>query len=164
MIDKTDSTGTGSTVTDSTNADPKRIIVGVDGSESSVAALRRAAVIAAALGSPLEAITTWEYPVLYASYYPAEEWSPEQDANTILATAIEQAFHGTVPQGFTQTTMQGPAARVLIEQSEHASMLVLGSRGHGGFAGLLLGSVSSACAEHAQCPVLIMHGAEVEGG
>jgi Universal stress protein family. len=49
---------------------------------------------------------------------------------------------------------------VLIEESAHASMLILGSRGHGGFVGMLLGSVSAACAEHAHCPVLVMHGAE----
>ena len=47
---------------------------------------------------------------------------------------------------------------MLIDESISAEMLVLGSRGHGGFAGLLLGSVSSACAEHAHCPVLVVHG------
>lgn len=132
------------------------IIVGVDGSASSIAALTRAAQIATALDAPLEAITTWEYPVMLDAYYPTE-WSPQDDAEKILATAVDQAFHGEPPPRFTQTALQGSAARVLIEQSAHAAMLVLGSRGHGGFVGLLLGSVSAACAEHAQCPVLIMH-------
>lgn len=53
---------------------------------------------------------------------------------------------------------RGGAAKVLLNQSAGAQMLVVGSRGHGGFIGLLLGSVSAACAEHARCPVLIVHG------
>lgn len=136
------------------------ILVGVDGSEPSIDALRRAATIAAALNAPIEAVTTWQFPVIadgYYGYYPPDDWSPEGDAKKILDDAVAQAFGDAPPAGITRTTLEGPAARVLIEQSEHADMLVLGSRGHGGFAGLLLGSVSTACAEHAHCPVLIMH-------
>jgi nucleotide-binding universal stress UspA family protein len=136
--------------------DSTRIIVGVDGSESSIAALRRAAEVAAAFNAPLEAITTWQYPAMLDGYYPTD-WSPRDDAEKILATAVDQAFPGESPREVTQTVLEGLPARVLIEQSAHASMLVLGSRGHGGFVGLLLGSVSAACAEHAHCPVLIMH-------
>lgn len=133
-----------------------RILVGVDGSEPSIDALRRAAKIAGALGAPIEAITTWEFPILIGGYYPAE-WSPEEDAKNILDSAIAEAFPEGSPVSLTRTSVQGSAARVLIEQSTGAFMLVLGSRGHGGFAGLLLGSVSAACAEHAHCPVLVMH-------
>ncbi len=139
------------------NTTPLPIIVGVDGSAPSIAALRRAAEIAAALGVPLQAITTWEYPVMLDAYYPIADWSPQAVAEKILADAVTEAFPDSPPPGLTQTVLQGPAARVLIELSEHASMLVLGSRGHGGFAGLLLGSVSAACAAHAHCPVLVMH-------
>ncbi|MFC5501444.1 universal stress protein [Lysinimonas soli] len=136
----------------------ERILVGVDGSPSSIEALRRGARIAKAFDAPLEAVTTWEFPTaLDGFYYPAPEWSPESDAHQILSTAVEQAFPDGPPDKFTTTTLQGAPARVLITESEHAGMLVLGSRGHGGFAGLLLGSVSGACAEHAHCPVLIMH-------
>jgi nucleotide-binding universal stress UspA family protein len=141
-------------MTDTTES--TRIIVGVDGSDSSLAALSYAAQLAAALDTPLEAITTWDYPVMLDAYYPPG-WSPQEDAEKLLASAVDQAFHGALPRRFAQTVIQGPPARVMIEQSAQASMLVLGSRGHGGFTGLLLGSVSAACAEHAQCPVLIMH-------
>ena len=57
-----------------------------------------------------------------------------------------------------QYLYEGNAAKVLLEASEGARMLVVGSRGHGGFSGLLLGSVSAACAEHARCPVVVVHG------
>jgi nucleotide-binding universal stress UspA family protein len=57
---------------------------------------------------------------------------------------------------------EGNPAKVLIDRSTGAQMLVVGSRGHGGFAGLLLGSVSSKCAEHAHCPVLIVHGSRTD--
>lgn len=133
----------------------KRILVGVDGSDSSIDALREAAAIAKALEAPLEAVTAWEYPAL-VGYYPITDWSPEEDARTILTTAIDQAFQGAPPPDLTTNVWHGPPARVLIEQSRQSRMLVLGSRGRGGFVGMLLGSVSAACAGHAECPVLIV--------
>lgn len=141
----------------STQMSPTRILIGVDGSESSIDALRRGAVIAAALNAPLEAIMTWDYPSIMAGYYPAAEWSPESDARQTLEDAVTKAFPGNRPSGLTLTLRMGPPSRTLIEESKNAAMLVLGSRGHGGFVGLLLGSVSATCAEHAHCPVLIMH-------
>lgn len=141
-------------------ADPARIIVGVDGSDSSIEAIQHAASLAQLMGTPLEAITTWSYAIVLEPYYPINNWSPEEDAASTLATAVDRAFHGKPPMDIAQTVIQGPAAKVLIEESAHAAMLVLGSRGHGGFVGLLLGSVSAACAEHARCPVLIVHGSK----
>lgn len=132
-----------------------RIIVGVDGSASSVEALRYAAPLADALNRPLHVVTTWTAPPI--DPYAAIEWSPEQDAEEILGESIRKAFGGRPPAGLTQRTLLGAPARTLIGLSENCYMLVLGSRGHGGFAGLLLGSVSAACAEHAHCPVLIVH-------
>ncbi len=137
-----------------------RIVVGVDGSESSIGALRRAARIADALDLSIEAVTTWEYPITGDSdyYYPADDWSPESDAQRIAAEAVATAFPDGKPARLSSVTIEGASGRVLIERSEGAFLLVVGSRGHGGFAGLLLGSVSQACAQHARCPVLVMHG------
>jgi nucleotide-binding universal stress UspA family protein len=133
-----------------------RIVVGVDGSDESVAALRRAVRIANALNASVDAVSTWRVPSGYATV-GEYEYSPLDDANQILNGAATTVFGAKVPQWFTATTVEGNAADVLIEQSRGAEMLIVGSRGHGGIAGVLLGSVSARCAEHAHCPVLIIH-------
>ena len=138
------------------------VVVGIDGSESSIDALRHAVRVAKAFGASLEAITVWNYPPVFETYPPAN-WSPEADAREIVDTAAKEVFGGDLPSWFRATTRRGSIARTLIEESEGAAMLILGSRGHGGFVGLLLGSVSAACAEHAHCPVLIVHPARGSG-
>ncbi len=86
------------------------------------------------------------------------DWDPSGDAEKFLAATVDEVFGAHRPQGLRLTVREGNAAKVLLEASGDARMLVVGSRGHGGFAGLLLGSVSAACAEHAICPVLVLHG------
>lgn len=140
---------------DNSSMDP--ILVGVDGSASSVAALRYAAHLADVLEAPLEVVTTWTYPA-FSAPFTVIDWSPEQDATTVQDAAVTEAFGSSPPEGLTRSVRPGPAAPTLIGMSEHSGMLVLGSRGRGGFAGLLLGSVSATCAEHARCPVLIVRG------
>lgn len=143
------------------HATTQRIVVGVDGSAPSLQALQQAAELAASLDCSLDAVTTWEHSRLYDPHYAdwaaISEWPPEGEAGKVLATAIHEAFQGTPPLPIRMKVEQGRAARVLIRESKDARMLVLGSRGHGGFAGLLLGSVGTACAAHAACPVLIIH-------
>ncbi len=133
-----------------------RIVVGIDGSESSVDALRFAVRTAQAFGTSLEAIAVWSYPA-GAEVALLAGWSPEDNAHEILETAAQAVFGSDLPTWFSTATKPGSPARALIEESTGAEMLVLGSRGHGGFAGLLLGSVSTACAAHAHCPVVIVH-------
>ncbi|MBH0054419.1 universal stress protein [Salinibacterium sp. SWN139] len=139
--------------------DFNRIMVGVDGSHSSVEALRAGAKIATALNAPLRAVMTWQV-LPMTNIFPLEGWSPEDDAKQALSAAIEEAFDGSPPPNLTASTICGAPAPALIEESKRASMLILGRRGLGGFTGLLLGSVSAACVSHAHCPVLIMHGDE----
>jgi nucleotide-binding universal stress UspA family protein len=132
------------------------VVVGVDGSESSISALIRGVRMAKTLDVPLIAITAWSYPHGYVRY-PASTWSPEELAQDVLAQATQKAFQGEAPEWFSFETRRGDAARVLVDASSGAQMLIVGSRGHGGFPGLLLGSVSSVCAEYAQCSVLVEH-------
>jgi len=133
-----------------------RIVVGVDGSAASTAALRRAAHIAQALDCSLVAVTTWQFPQSWPGY-SISDWSPEEDAKLIGAQAADDVFGAQHPEWFSIVIREGSPARQLLAESSGAEMLVVGSRGLGGFAGLLLGSVSSACAEHATCPVLVVH-------
>ncbi|GAT73750.1 universal stress protein [Microbacterium hydrocarbonoxydans] len=137
------------------NEDAERIVVGVDGSEPSVAALKYAARMAEALGTSLEVVTAWAPPPLDPMM--VIDWSPEEAAKDVLDGTVRDAFGDDPPAGLARTVNPGSPARTLIRMSESCGMLVLGSRGHGGFAGLLLGSVSAACAAHAHCPVLIVH-------
>ena len=139
------------------------VVVGVDGSESSQHALRWGAFLASTMGVGLRAVIAWE-PLGHYSWgtagwaaFPAD-WNPEQEAAGVLERAIDAVFAEQRPDALTTSVREGTAARVLLAVGKDASALVVGSRGHGGFAGLLLGSVSSACSEHATCPVLVVHG------
>ncbi|WFR67473.1 universal stress protein [Curtobacterium flaccumfaciens] len=134
-----------------------RVVVGVDGSDQSVAALRYGATIADALRARITVVGAWQSPVTYGEAALLTTWSPEDDARSTVNEVVRKAFPDGTPEGLAAGLVHGPAAHALVEVSKDASLLVVGSRGHGGFAGLLLGSVSSACAEYAQCPVLVHH-------
>lgn len=137
------------------------IVVGVDGSPLSIEALRWAARLEPALGGPITAVTAWQFPAAdFMGAYSGMEWSPEADARELLEQAVKDAYADQPPAGLTTVVAAGAAAHTLIENSRKARLLVVGSRGLGGFAGLLLGSVSAACAEHAHCPVLVLHAPE----
>jgi len=134
-----------------------RIVVGVDGSAESIAALRFGRSLADSLGHGLEAVAAWSYPASMGEFFPTD-WDPAADAESFLAEAIDEAYGSDRPAGLTTKVMQGTPAQVLIEESKGAAMIVVGSRGHGGFMGMVLGSVSAAVAAHAKCPVVIHHG------
>ena len=139
-----------------------RIVVGVDGSEASKLALQWAVRIASTTGATIEAVNVWDMAVSYGWAIAAEDWNPEADAAKVLAEAVDEVLDR--PPGLRTVIRRGNAARVLLDESKGAQMLVVGSRGHGGFAGLLLGSTSANCAEHAGCPVLVVHGAPPSSG
>jgi nucleotide-binding universal stress UspA family protein len=145
-------------MTAQTPATGPRIVVGVDGSEQSKRALRWAMRISATTSASIDAVTAWHFPVGFGWGYTSDEWDPETDATKCLQDTVDEVFGAERPTGLRLLTRQGLPAQVLLDESRGATMLVVGSRGHGGFAGMLLGSVSASCAEHAKCPVLVVHG------
>lgn len=134
-----------------------RIVVGVDGSEASIEALRQALRLAEPLHAEVEAMACWEYPQMYDGYVMVGIEGFEERARQILEESIAKAFGPEQPSSVKTRLVQGAARSTLIEASKEADLLVVGRRGHGGFGGLLLGSVSSACVAHARCPVLVVH-------
>lgn len=138
------------------------IVVGVDGSEASVEALRQAQHLAGPLQGQVEATACWQYPQLYDGYVAMGIDEFEEGARQILEESVTKAFGPDKPANVNTRLVQGDARRALIEASKDADMLVVGRRGHGGFGGLLIGSVSSACVAHAHCPVLVVHAPETK--
>jgi nucleotide-binding universal stress UspA family protein len=138
----------------------KKIVVGVDGSDGAVAALRFAIDEARAHGATVEAVNAWHIPP--AAY--GAGWAPavadfdgyRKVAESGLEKSLKEA--GADESGVTVAThvSEGAPADVLCREADGADLLVVGSRGLGGFRGLLLGSVSQQCAHHAPCPVVIV--------
>jgi nucleotide-binding universal stress UspA family protein len=141
-----------------------RIVVGIDGSEQSQLALRWAAYLARVTNSTVEAVTAWQPMTIGAptggfGYVTTPiDWDPAIDMEKVLVDTLDLVFGVKRPADLQVTVQEGHPTKVLLDAARGARMLVLGSRGHGGFTGLLLGSVSSACAEHATCPVVVVHG------
>jgi nucleotide-binding universal stress UspA family protein len=142
-------------------ASASRIVVGLDGSPSSRAALAWAVRQAELTGASIEAVAAWHYPAMIAGY----AWAPasaldDADLGDIaaqeLAGAISQTVSRDSPVKISTSVQEGNAAQVLLEAAGGADLLVVGSRGHGGLAGALLGSVSLHCAHHAPCPLVIV--------
>lgn len=134
-----------------------RIVIGIDGSDASLAALTHGLRLATALNTNVEVVTAWGYPDDFGATPTIDNWSPKRDAVETLATSVEKVLPGALPAWITTHTIQGHTANALVKASVGAEMLIVGSRGHGGIVGVLLGSVSSRCAELAKCPVLVMH-------
>ncbi len=137
----------------------RSVVVGVDGSRGSSAALRWAADEARLRGARLKVVRAWHIPsVSYGAYVVLpndfEDWGKE------AAAALEEQVAtvlGEVPQvPVVREVREGPAAKAILDAAEGADLVVVGSRGRGGFSGLLLGSVSSQVAHHAHCPVVIV--------
>ena len=138
-----------------------RIVVGVDGSSHSEEALRWAIGQARLTGQPVEAVTSWSVPVPYggmggAGAVVAFDW--EGEATSTLRDTVAKAVDSPDADRVSQRVVQGHPAQVLVDAAAEAALLVVGSRGRGGFTGMLLGSVSQHVIARATCPVVVVRG------
>jgi nucleotide-binding universal stress UspA family protein len=134
-----------------------RIVVGVDGSGDSRLALRWAMRLARFENASIDAVGAWQFPTGLAWTAVPEDYSPKEDLAKAVEEAVADAFGADRPDSLRVLISEGHPVQVLLDASQDALMLVVGSRGHGGFTGLLLGSVSARVAELASCPVLVVH-------
>jgi len=145
------------------SAGSTKIVVGVDGSPSSRAALRWAVWHAALTGGTVDAVMAWQIPMIlrtsaWAPIYVDEASGLEEDARNTLNAVISDEVDPADSQRVSTRIVNGQAAQVLLQAAADADLLVVGSRGHGSVADALLGSVGQHCVHHAHCPVLIMRG------
>jgi len=137
------------------------IVVGVDGSNQARAALQWAVDQARRTGQRLRVVSAWHVPALmYAGAFETAADLDPRELERMAGETLEEAIGelGDTADGLEieRCVRQGQAADVLVEESRVADLLVVGSRGLGGFRELLLGSVSHQCSQHATCPVLII--------
>ena len=136
----------------------KTIVVGIDGSKPAEAALDLAAEEAFLRGARLIVVCAWDVPVVIG---PEGGYSSEMvegldaDFESLVRAAVARVAE-LQPQVVCEgKVIKGQAASVLLDEAEHADMIVVGSRGRGGFSSLLLGSVTQQVVHHAHCPVLV---------
>ncbi|MFE7750078.1 universal stress protein [Streptomyces sp. NPDC057428] len=137
-----------------------RIVVGVDGSDASLKALRWAVRQAELTGDTVEAVNSWEYPATsWASMMPGmpEDFDPQAVATVALDEALEEALGAEAAAAIERIVVIGNPAQSLLDRSEGANLLVVGARGYSGFKAKLLGSVSLHVTQHAACPVTVVH-------
>lgn len=141
-----------------------QIVVGVDGSEHSVDALRWAAQEAALRGATMKVVASFATPIMSTGYEVAVPDPSDLAAasNTMLGAALDTLRGEGLLEGVDVVTeaLEGHAGEQLIRLSEDADLLVVGARGHGGFLGLLMGSVTTYVVNHARCPVVVVRTAD----
>ena len=134
-----------------------RIVVGADGSANSNAALRWAVGEARRIGATVEAVLGWNEPVTGGVAPVVVDPGVFEESFRSELDKITEAFRAEAPDVTIEPVLvHGSPAHVLLDRAEGAELLVVGSRGHGGFMGLLLGSVSQQVVWHAPCPVVVV--------
>ena len=133
------------------------IVVGVDGSEGSKEALRWADRQARLTGATLKLVNAWVFPPNYGvvASYPTG-FDPEVESKRMLEHTVADVLGEDRLATVELSVIEGHPAPVLTKAAKSADMLVVGHRGHGGFSGMLLGSVSRHCVAHSTCPVVVV--------
>lgn len=141
----------------------KGIVVGVDGSDASRAALRWAREEAVLRGSQVKAVHVWRYPLM--THVPGIVDAPifarddlEEEARALLDKVVSEVEAESPGQAapVERKVVEGVASAELVRHAEGAELLVVGNRGRGGFADLLLGSVAHQVTSHASIPVVVV--------
>lgn len=140
-----------------------RIVVGVDGSDSSNAALAWAVRQAALTGARVDAVHAWRNPAGYSYGYGYAMMVPALDLEKFARQPLDEAIAAVADLApgvdIRPVLVEDNPARALLDAAKGADLLVVGSRGHGGFTEALLGSVGQHCVHHADCPVVVIRGA-----
>ena len=139
--------------------DQQRIVVGVDGSEGARSALQWAVDEAGLRGAIVEAVHVWN--PAYVNPYPYtisqfELHAEHEAAEKLVHEAVSSVDTSQMASAPKPVLAKGHAAQALLSMAEGADLVVVGSRGRGGFSGLMLGSVSQQVAAHAGCPVVVI--------
>lgn len=136
---------------------PERIVAAFDGSEQARHAVRFALDEGRARQAEVVVVHAW-HPV-YLAMSPARALERyEEESRRLLDSALEGADLSGLPAPVERISRGGPPASVILEQAADADLVVMGSRGRGGFRGLLLGSVASQVSHYASCPVVVVPG------
>lgn len=135
----------------------QRIVVGIDGSKESIAALHWAVEEAARRDASVEVIHAWHF-IYVGDPMGAAIMASAKDLEGAAEQVVAEALAAVASEGVKVTgrTVEGAPARILIDASKDAELLVVGRRGRGGFLGLLLGSVAQQLAHHASCPLVLV--------
>jgi nucleotide-binding universal stress UspA family protein len=153
------------TVSDDEGLHGPRVVVGIDFSAGARAALLFGLHDAARRGVPVEAVSAYRPPDYWMDFNAVAAYQPERIREAAL-DRLRDFVAEVVPNGpqpppeVHLRAAMGTAVDVLTLESHDADLLVVGSSGHGGFAHVLLGSVSIQCAQHASCPVTVVHSPE----
>jgi nucleotide-binding universal stress UspA family protein len=134
-----------------------RVVVGVDGSEAATAAIAFAAEEATLRGAELRILHVWGIPKAAYSGYVSQLDDYEKDAQVLLDGVVKEAKETYPDLEINGKLGEGSPANFIIAEAKDAKLVVVGSRGHGGFTGLLLGSVSQQLVHHATTPVVVVH-------